>query len=130
MSKILPCPVHVVDEGNKSGWAIHWPKWHNIICPLSSVGAGECQLYLRTLSNANLMVALGCSSHPVPEGHAKGKVDGGVATGDWICDNLCDLIERDEVDAKSPDKIPDFGDVFLMSFGARRALNCHSLSLI
>ncbi len=25
-SEILPCPIHVVDEGNESGWAIHWPK--------------------------------------------------------------------------------------------------------
>ncbi len=122
MSKILPCLVHVVDEGNESGWGIHWPKWHNIICPLCSIGAGECQLYLRALSNRNLMVALGCNPHPVPEGRTKEKVDGGVTTGDWICNNPCDLIERDEFDVKSPDEIPNVGDVFLMRFWGKQDL--------
>jgi hypothetical protein len=69
-----------------------------------------------------MMVALGCIPHPVPEGHAKGEVDGGVTTADWICDNPCDLIERDEIDAKSPDKIPNVSDVFLMRFWGKEGL--------
>ncbi len=42
--------------------------------------------------------------------------------GDWICNNPCDLIERDEVDAKSLDKIPDVGDSFLMRFWGKEGL--------
>jgi hypothetical protein len=83
-SKILPCPIQVVDEGYEGGWAFDWPKWHNIICPLCSVWAGEGQLFLRTLSNANLMIVLWCVPHPVPEGRAEGEVDCGVATGDDV----------------------------------------------
>ncbi len=25
-SKILPCPVQIVDEGDEGGWAVDWPK--------------------------------------------------------------------------------------------------------
>ncbi len=52
----------------------------------------------------------------------KGEVNSRVATVDWICNNPCDLIERDEVDAKSPDEIPDVGDVFLMRFWSKEGL--------
>jgi hypothetical protein len=62
------------------------------------------------------MIALGCIPHPVPEGRAKGKVDCRVATGDDICNYSCNLIERDVIDAKSPDKVRNIGDMFLMRF--------------
>jgi hypothetical protein len=121
-SKILPCPVQVVDEGYEGGWAVDWPKWHNIICPLRSVWAGKGQLFLRTLSHVNLMIALWCVPHPVPEGHAEGKVDCGVATGDDVCVYSCDLIERDVIDAKSPYKVINIGDMFLMRFWGKESL--------
>ncbi len=49
-------------------------------------------------------------------------MDGEVTTGYWICNNPCDLIERDEVDAKSPDEIPDVGDVLLIRFWGKEGL--------
>ncbi len=122
MSKILPCPVQVVDEGCEGGWAVDWPKWHNIICPLRSIWAGKGQLFLRTLSDANLMIALWCIPHPVPEGRTKGEVDCGVTTGDDVCVYWCDLIERDVIDAKSPDKVINIGDMFLMGFRGKESL--------
>jgi len=68
------------------------------------------------------MIALWSVPHPVPEGRAEGEVDCGVATGDDICDYLCDLIERDVIDAKSPDEVFDVGDMFLMRFRGRESL--------
>ena len=49
-------------------------------------------------------------------------MDCGVATGDDICDYSCDLIERDVIDAKSPDEVFDVGDMFLMRFWGRENL--------
>ena len=121
-SKILPCPVQVMDEGNEGGWAVNRPEWHNIVSPLRSVWAGEGHLFLRTLSNANLMIALWSVPHPVPEGRAEGEVDCGVTTGDDVCDYLCDLIERDVIDAKSPNEVFDVGDMFLMRFQGKGSL--------
>jgi hypothetical protein len=121
-SKILPCPVQVVDEGDEGGWSVDWPKWHNIISPLRSVWAGEGQIFLRTLSNPNLMIALWSVPHPVPEGRAKGEVDCGVAAGGDVCNHSCHLIEMDVVDAKSPDEVLDICDMFLMRFWGKDSL--------
>ncbi len=121
-SNILPCPVQVVDEGYEGGWTVDWPKRHNIICPLRSIWAGKDQLFLRTLSNAKLMIALWCVPHSVPEGRAEGEVDCGVATGDDVCVYSCDLIERDVIDAKSPDEVINIGDMFLMGFWGKESL--------
>ena len=71
---------------------------------------------MRALGDANLMIALWGIPHPVPEGHAEGKVDCGIATGDDICNYSCDLIERDVIYAESPDEVVDVGDMFLMRF--------------
>ena len=68
------------------------------------------------------MIALWSIPHPVPEGRAKGKVDCGVATGDDVCNYSCDLIERDVIDAKSPDDVCDVGDMFLMRFRGEEGL--------
>jgi hypothetical protein len=73
-------------------------------------------------SDTNLMIALWSIPHPVPEGRAKGKVDCGVATGDDVCNYLCDLIERDVIDTKSPDEVFDVGDMFLMRFRGKEGL--------
>ena len=49
-------------------------------------------------------------------------MDRGIATGDDICNYLCDLIERDVIYAKSPDEVFDFGDMFLMRFRGKESL--------
>jgi hypothetical protein len=68
------------------------------------------------------MIALWSIPHPVPEDRAKGEVDCGVATGDDVCNYSCDLIERDVIDTKLPDKVFDVGDMFLMRFWGKEGL--------
>ncbi len=111
-----------MDEGNEGGRAVDRPEWHDIVSPLRSIWSGKGQFLLRALSDANLMIALGIIPHPVPEGHAKGKVDCGITTRDDICNYSCDLIERDVIYAISPDEVIDVGDVFLMRFRDKESL--------
>jgi hypothetical protein len=49
-------------------------------------------------------------------------VDCGVAAGDDVRNYLCDLIERDVIDANSPDEVFDVGDMFLMRFQGKEGL--------
>ena len=111
-----------MDESDEGGRTVDRPKWHNIVSPFRSVWTGKGQFILRALGDANLMIALWSIPHPVPEGHAEGKVDCGIATGDDICNYSCDLIERDVIYAESPDEVVDVGDMFLMRFRGKESL--------
>jgi hypothetical protein len=51
---------------------------------------------------------------------AKCPFDRHVATRDWIRNKASDLIQRNLVDAKPPDKVLDVAHVFLMGLGGQQ----------
>ena len=103
-----------MNKGYESGGAVNWTKRHNIVCPLGSIGTGKGQLHLGVGCDANLMVTHWGIKQPHPKAAAKCEVDGRVAVGNRIGDQLSDQIERDIVDAKSPHKIFDIANVLLV----------------
>ena len=43
-------------------------------------------------------------------------MDSRIATRDWIRNDACDLVKRDEINTESPNEVLDVGDVLLMRF--------------
>ena len=60
------------------------------------------------------MVALRCVPHPHPAAIAESEVDSRITARDRVSDWSSDLVEWNIIDAKSPYKISDVADVFLM----------------
>jgi hypothetical protein len=114
--QILSHTVKVVDEGDEHGWAINWAKRHDVICPFCGIRSSKCELVLGAWRDANLVVSRWCIPQPYPLTVAKSKVDCRIAVGYLIYDGARDLVQRNIINAKSPCKVSNIADVFLMGF--------------
>ncbi len=114
--QILPHTVEVVDEGNEHGWAVNWAEQHYVVRPFCGIRSSKRELVLGAWRDANLVVSQWCIPQPYPLTVAKSKVDCRIASGYQIYDGARDLVQRNIINAKSPYKVSNISDVFLMGF--------------
>ena len=105
-----------MNEDNEDGGTIDWAERHDVVAILRSVGPGKRQLRLGLFGNTDLVITLWGVEQPQPCAIAKCQMNGRIAARGGVRNDVCDLIEWNEINAEAPNEVIDVGDVLLMRF--------------
>ena len=102
-------------ERNECSGSVGRPKWHYIPGPLDSVGPLEREFLLAIRLHSKLMIPHWGVEKPV-KFRVGGSEYSGIAPWDGVLYLASNCVERDVIDAETPNKVVNVEDVFLMRF--------------
>ncbi len=102
-------------SGMNVGGPLTRPNFITLQVHLVALGPEKVSFSWESLA-ADLMITLWHVPHPKPKGCAKGKEDSQIASGNGVWNDAGNLIQRDRIDAKTPNKVGNVCDAFLVRF--------------
>jgi hypothetical protein len=114
LCKLLLDAVDVMDKIDESCWPIGGSEWHKCKLPLDCVNTLECKLLLTLRGYCQLMISHRRMEHPTPPSLLRLIMNSQIAAWNWVCDELGDGIEWNEIHTEAPDKFINTVNVLLV----------------